>query len=82
MQRESPCFNCLQSAINRPDDVISIISFLGRDSMARAWVLLLAVLAVVSVVSAEDYYATLGVQRSADEAAIKKAYRKLSMKFQ
>ena len=48
--------------------------------MARAWVLLLAVLAVVSVVSAEDYYATLGVQRSADEAAIKKAYRKLSMK--
>ena len=50
--------------------------------MARAWVLLLAVLAGVSVVSAEDYYATLGVQRSADEAAIKKAYRKLSMKFQ
>jgi len=29
----------------------------------------------------EDYYAILGLQRNADEAAIKKAYRKLAIKW-
>ena len=29
----------------------------------------------------EDYYTLLGVDRGADEAAIKKAYRKLAMKY-
>ena len=28
-----------------------------------------------------DYYATLGVDRRADDAALKSAYRKLAMKF-
>ena len=74
----------VSTVCNLPSTVqmIAFHSLWGGNSMARAWVLLLAVLAVVSVVSAEDYYATLGVQRSADEASIKKAYRKLSMKFQ
>ena len=29
----------------------------------------------------QDYYKTLGIDRSADGAAIKKAYRKLAMKY-
>jgi curved DNA-binding protein len=29
----------------------------------------------------KDYYATLGVARDADEAAIKSAYRKLARKY-
>ena len=29
----------------------------------------------------EDYYATLGIDRDADAAEIKKAYRKLAMKY-
>ena len=28
-----------------------------------------------------DYYATLGVDRRADDAALKSAYRKLAMKY-
>ena len=28
-----------------------------------------------------DYYEVLGVERNADEAALKKAYRRLAMKF-
>ncbi len=31
--------------------------------------------------SKQDYYATLGVEKGADEAAIKSAYRKLAMKY-
>lgn len=34
-----------------------------------------------SVISAEDYYKTLGVQRNASEAEIKKAFKKLSIKY-
>ena len=31
--------------------------------------------------NSEDFYEVLGIQRNADESAIKKAYRKLSLKY-
>ena len=44
-------------------------------------VLILTVTYFVSVQCEEDYYKILGVPRNADEAQIKKAFRKLSLKY-
>jgi preprotein translocase subunit Sec63 len=43
--------------------------------------LLLALLSLLRLASAENFYEALGVPSDADEAAIKKAYRKLSLKY-
>ena len=55
---------------------------MAHERVAPLALLLLALfLCLVDAVDAVDYYGTLGVQRNADEQAIKKAYRKLSMQF-
>jgi hypothetical protein len=51
----------------------------GTKGVAPLALLLFALF--LCLVDAVDYYGTLGVQRNADEQAIKKAYRKLSMQF-
>ena len=38
-------------------------------------------LQVLGALAAEDYYKLLGVTRNADSAQLKKAYRKLSLKY-
>jgi thiol-disulfide isomerase/thioredoxin len=43
--------------------------------------LLIFLLAIVYVLAGEDYYKLLGVPRDADEKAIKKAFKKLSLKY-
>ncbi len=43
--------------------------------------LLLLALQALCVLAGADYYAVLGVPRDADEATIKKSYRKLSLKY-
>lgn len=42
-------------------------------------ILILALLTLV--LSEEDYYKLLGVQRNCDEAALKKAFKKMSLKY-
>ena len=39
------------------------------------------VMRVIVMSAKRDYYEVLGVQKNADEAAIKKAYRKLAKKY-
>lgn len=42
---------------------------------------LLSLLLFVLVLAGEDYYQTLGIPRNSDQAAIKKAFKKLSLKY-
>lgn len=45
------------------------------------FLLLLLALSAVATLAGEDYYKILGVPRNADEAAIKKAFKKMSLKY-
>lgn len=52
-------------------------------TMCSQWcpILLLVLLVIVSVLAGKDYYKILSVSRTASQAEIKKAYRKLSLKY-
>jgi preprotein translocase subunit Sec63 len=56
--------------------------FLGNSISLLTFVLLslIAIETLSAVSSASKYYSLLGVDKNADEAAIKKQYRKLAMK--
>merc|ERR1711959_599546 len=53
----------------------------GAVAMMRSLGVALLVLCIKAAVVAADYYTDLGVPRNADDRVIKRAYRKLSLKY-
>lgn len=54
----------------------------GQNAMRVWWFLLVVVLTLVDVVECgEDFYELLGIARDADDRAIRRAFKKLALKF-